>query len=168
MLIPAASVKAPPNLCRRQLGRSPKNTTRCQNAQKTTHPIICWYLTSLSKATVTPTALEESSQANRLFSRRRPSGCGFWSLIFDVCSVEYPVRDVVENLTIDCHYRIILIAVCAGERKAHIELVKEAKNLLQTQTWELCPKSLCWQGRSPRTRMGKSKRPNILEYTLSM
>ena len=86
-------------------------------------------------------------------------------MIFDVCSVEYPVRDVVENLTIDCHYRIILIAVCAGERKALIELVKEAKNLLQTQTWELCPKSLCWQGRSPRTRMGKSKRPNILEYT---
>ena len=90
-------------------------------------------------------------------------------MIFDVCSVEYPVRDVVENLTIDCHYRIILIAVCAGEGGEHIELVKEAKNLLQTQTWELCPKSLCWQGRSPRTRVGKSKRPNIMEeYTLSM
>ena len=56
--------------------------------------------------------------------------------------------------------------MCWRRESIYIELVKEAKNLLQTQTWELCPKSLCWQGRSPRTRMGKSKRPNILEYTL--
>ena len=97
-----------------------------------------------------------------------PQAAGYGQTLLNVCSVEYPVRDVVENLTIDRHYRIILIAVSAGERRAYIELVKEAKNLLQTQTWELCPKSLCWQGRSPRTRMGKSKRLNILEYTLSM
>ena len=58
--------------------------------------------------------------------------------------------------------------MCWRRESIYIELVKEAKNLLQTQTWELCPKSLCWQGRSPRTRMGKSKRPNILEHTLSM
>ena len=97
-----------------------------------------------------------------------PQAAGFDQALIDVCSVEYPVRNIVENLTIYCHYRIILIAVCAGEGGEHIELVKEAKNLLQTQTWELCPKSLCWQGRSPRTRVGKSKRPNILEHTHSM
>ena len=45
-----------------------------------------------------------------------PQAAGFDQAPFDVCSVEYPVRDIVENLTIDRHYRIILIAVCAGER----------------------------------------------------
>ena len=38
-----------------------------------TYPMICWYLTSLSKVMVTPTVLEESSQASVLLSRRRPS-----------------------------------------------------------------------------------------------
>ena len=35
-------------------------------------------------------------------------------------------------------------------------------DLLQTQTWELWPKSLCWHGKSPNTNKGNSKRPNSI------
>ena len=99
MLIPAASVKAPPNLESEQLfptlkqktALAPKSNPQGQDEERqvisingcldgyivVTYPMICWYLTSLSRVMVTPTVLEEFSHVSVLLSRRRPSG---WSL----------------------------------------------------------------------------------------
>ena len=91
--------------------------------------MIFWYLTSRSKVMVTPTVLEESSQANKLLSSRRPSGWGFelwpwWTRcrlsfiwMFIVYNLQhlnvYPIRDIMKYLSIHCNHRVILITVSA-------------------------------------------------------
>ena len=145
-----------------------------------TYPMICWYLTSLSNVMVTPTVFEESSQASKLFSSRRPSGWGllsFWMMLLisdifiwipDQRHNEGFVRPLPPQGRTHHSKCWKILYQARTNRQADICCIHKDRqtrhtDLLQTQTWELCPKSLWWQGMSPTTSMiGNSKRPNIL------